>query len=171
MPSNTQIIISIIMWWCGAFASHWLLWKTVVYQALYLTIVLCYSCPNVVSMVIICLEYEPIDENSSTPFWFQAAEEALKTLKSTSDPQIKKYLRPVRCNGWSPSPSELRNQMSSVFKKVNVRTAAHFAVPAVWLSRSAVSFLWVRLTSHLEPMICAKLQAHVLFWKGWVWRW
>jgi RNA polymerase II C-terminal domain phosphatase-like 1/2 len=28
-----------------------------------------------------------------------AAEEALKTLKSTSDPQIKKYLRPVRCNG------------------------------------------------------------------------
>jgi len=47
-------------------------------------------------MVIICLEYEPIDENSSTPFWFQAAEEALKTLKSTSDPQIKKYLRPVR---------------------------------------------------------------------------
>lgn len=28
-----------------------------------------------------------------------AAEEALKTLKSTTDPQIKKYLRPVRCNG------------------------------------------------------------------------
>ncbi|CAO2195313.1 unnamed protein product [Urochloa humidicola] len=28
-----------------------------------------------------------------------AAEEALRTLKSTTDPQIKKYLRPVRCNG------------------------------------------------------------------------
>lgn len=28
-----------------------------------------------------------------------AAEEALRTLKSTSDPHIKKYLRPVRCNG------------------------------------------------------------------------
>ncbi|KAK3162521.1 hypothetical protein QOZ80_1BG0090510 [Eleusine coracana subsp. coracana] len=27
-----------------------------------------------------------------------AAEEALRTLKSTTDPQIKKYLRPVRCN-------------------------------------------------------------------------
>ncbi|XP_062226548.1 RNA polymerase II C-terminal domain phosphatase-like 2 isoform X2 [Phragmites australis] len=28
-----------------------------------------------------------------------AAEEALRTLKSTTDPQIKKYLKPVRCNG------------------------------------------------------------------------
>ncbi|CAL4973042.1 unnamed protein product [Urochloa decumbens] len=28
-----------------------------------------------------------------------AAEEALRTLKSTTNPQIKKYLRPVRCNG------------------------------------------------------------------------